>query len=319
MGNSRQDSYKTPFSDAPGTNITGLADGDAARQEPPEIAAGLPTQPVPKEIWPCPVTTLGLGRIRLRREHAAVANGLPSPPSGKPLPNDVLRSALFAVSQKVFRRETKIVSIEGVDVFIARGYRPTQAHLDVWEHCLALAAAQGTGRRIHFSAYSFLKAIGRSPNGGSDRKWLSEALLDLAGCLIRITNGAHTYFGQLIEGGMKDEKTDEYFIEINPRLAVLFAGHRWTAVDAIERMALRRHPLAQWLHAFYSTHTRPFAYKVETIRDLCGSDTKEIRKFRQMLRRALNELAAVTGWACEIDAQDRVAIRKPKSNANTSR
>jgi hypothetical protein len=251
-----------------------------------------------------------LDRMRQRREDAVIAIGLPLSPSGKPLPNDVLRSALFAVSQKVFRRETKLASIEGVEVFISRGYRPTQAHLDVWEHCLALAAAQGTGKRIHFSAYSFLKAINRSANGGNDRKWLNDALLDLAGCLIRVTNGTHTYFGPLIEGGTKDEVTEEYFIEINPRLAVLFTGNRWTTVDAVERKALRRHPLGQWLHAFYSTHATPYRYKVETIKNLCGSDTDELWKFRQMLRRALAELSSVTGWSCEIDEIDCIVVKK---------
>jgi len=264
------------------------------------------------EANPSAAVTQTLDRLRQRREDAAIAAGLPVSSSGKPLPNDVLRSALFAVSQKVFRRETKVASIDGVEVFISRGYRPTQAHLDVWEHCLALAARQGTGKRIHFSAYAFLKAINRSANGGSDRKWLNDALLDLAGCLIRVTNGTHTYFGPLIEGGTKDEVTEEYFIEINPRLAVLFTGNRWTTVNAVERKALRRHPLAQWLHAFYSTHGTPYRYKVETIKNLCGSDTEELKKFRQMLRRAIAELSEVTGWSCGIDANDCLVVSKSR-------
>lgn len=252
-----------------------------------------------------------LDRVHQCREDAIIAAGLPVPASRKPLPNDVLRSAMFAVSQKVFRRETKVASIDGVEVFIARGYRPTQAHLDVWEHCLALAATQGTGKQIRFTAYAFLKAIGRT-NGTSDRKWLNEALLDLAGCIVRITNGRRTYFGPLIEGGTKDELTDKYVIEINPRLAVLFMGGTWTALDRKERDSLRRHPLAQWLHAFYSTHSEPFAYKVATLKELCGSDVEELWKFRQLLKRALEPLAAATGWACYIDEEDRVVVRKNK-------
>lgn len=251
-----------------------------------------------------------LDRMRQRRGDAIIAAGLPVPASGKPLPNDVLRSALFAVSQKVFRRETKVASIDGVEVFIARGYRPTQAHLDVWEHCLALAATQGTGKQIQFSAYAFLKAIRRNPNGGSDRKWLAEALLDLAGCVVRITDGRRTYFGPLIEGGTKDELAEEYVIEINPRLAVLFMGGTWTALDTVERAKLRRHPLAQWLHAFYSTHSEPYAYKVATLKELCGSDAEKLWSFRQVLRRAIEKLAEATGWECNIDDEDKVVVRK---------
>lgn len=104
--------------------------------------------------------------------------------------------------------------------------------------------------------------------------------------------------------------TEEYFVEINPRLAVLFMGNRWTTVDAVERRALRRHPLAQWLHAFYSTHAAPYRYKVETIKNLCGSDTEDLWKFRQMLRRAIAELSRVTGWSCAIDENDCLVVNK---------
>lgn len=250
-------------------------------------------------------------KVRERQENDAIEAGLPLPNPGKPLPNHVLRSALFAVSPKVFRREQKIASVEGVDVFISRGYRPTQAHLDVWEQCLSLASQQGTGKRIRFTAYSFLKAIRRS-NGTSDRKWLAESLLDLAGCLVRITDGRRTYFGSLIEGGVRDEATDDYAIQINPQLAVLFMKGNWTALDSEERARLRRHPLAQWLHAFYSTHEAPFPYKVETIKGLCGSDAEELWVFRQTLKRALKKLAEETGWACHVDDEDKVVVQKNK-------
>lgn len=273
---------------------------------PPQLSIPFPEA---GESIPNTGVAQALDRIRQRREQDAMAAGLPVPSNGKPLPNHVLRSALFGVSAKVFRREQKIASVEGVDVFISRGYRPTQAHLDVWEHCLSLAASQGTGKQIRFTAYAFLKAIGRT-NGTSDRKWLNEALLDLAGCIVRITDGRRTYFGPLIEGGTKDELTDKYVIEINPRLAVLFMGGTWTALDRKERDSLRRHPLAQWLHAFYSTHSEPFAYKVATLKELCGSDVEELWKFRQMLRRALEHLADATGWTCYIDEEDKVVVRK---------
>lgn len=258
-------------------------------------------------------TTKALDQIRQRQEQRAIDEGLPMPSVGKPLPNDVLRSALFGVSEKVFRRETKIASVEGLDVFMVRGYRPTQSHLDVWEHCLALAAKHGTGKQIRFSAYSFLTAIGRA-TGKSDYEWLKEAINDLAGCLVRISNGRHSYFGTLIQEGFRDEATNEYVIKVNERLALLFMGNNWTALNCEQRKKLRKRPLAQWLHAFYSTHAKPHPYKVETILKLCGSEVGELKKFRQMLRRALKELTSVTGWACSIDENDCVVIKR---EANT--
>lgn len=254
-----------------------------------------------------------LDRVRQRQEQKAIAAGLPVPPTGKPLPNDALRSALFGVSEKAFRREEKIASVEGLNVYMVRGYRPTQAHLDVWEHCLALAAKHGTGKQIRFSAYSFLKAIGRT-TGKSDYEWLKEAINDLAGCLVRISNGRYSYFGALIQEGFRDEATNEYVIKINERLALLFMGGNWTALNGEQRKMLRKRPLAQWLHAFYSTHAKPHPYKVETILKLCGSEVNELWKFRQMLRRALKELTSATGWSCSIDENDCVVIKR---EANT--
>lgn len=263
-------------------------------------------------VIPFEQTNNVLDGVLQRMEDRAIASGIPASSQGKPIPNDLLRSALFAVSSRIFRRETMVASVSGVEVYIARGYRPTQSHLDVWERCLSLAAEQGTGKTIRFSAYSFLRSIDRSPSGGSDRKWLNDALLDLAGCLIRVTNGKRTYFGPLISGGTKDETTDEYCIEINPRLAVLFMGNNWTAINAAERRALRRHPLAQWLHAFFSTHDKPYRHKVETIRSLCGSDTEELWKFRQTLKQAMIKVSKTTGWLCEIDDNDCLVIEKSK-------
>jgi len=250
-----------------------------------------------------------LDRIRQRREQDAIAAGLPVPSTGKPLPNDVLRSALFGVSEKAFRREEKIASVEGLNVYMVRGYRPTQAHLDVWEHCLALAAKHGTGKQIRFSAYSFLTAIGRT-TGKSDYEWLKEAINDLAGCLVRISNGRHSYFGALIQEGFRDEATNEYVIKVNERIALLFMGGNWTALNGEQRKMLRKRPLAQWLHAFYSTHAKPHPYKVETILKLCGSEVSELKKFRQLLKRALEQLSQVTGWSCSIDENDCVVIKR---------
>lgn len=277
---------------------------------PPQLSIPFPEA---GESMPNTGVAQALDRIRQRQEQAAIAAGMPVPSNGKPLPNDVLRSALFGVSEKAFRREEKIASVEGLNVYMVRGYRPTQAHLDVWEHCLALAAKHGTGKQIRFSAYSFLKAIGRT-TGKSDYEWLKEAINDLAGCLVRISNGRHSYFGALIQEGFRDEATNEYVIKVNERLALLFMGGNWTALNGEQRKMLRKRPLAQWLHAFYSTHAKPHPYKVETILKLCGSEVNELWKFRQMLRRALKELASVTGWSCSIDENDCVVIKR---EANT--
>lgn len=270
-----------------------------------------------------PNTSIGvtqtLDRMRQRREQSAIAAGLPDWPENKRgLPNGALRSALFGISPKERRSyafERHVASIDGVEVFITRGPNLMQHHLDVWEQCLKLGKDQGTGRRIEFTAYAFLKSIGRN-TGKSDNEWLKNALYDLAACVVRISDGSKTYFGPLIHGGTRDELTGRYVIEINPKIALLYGSGQWTQLDYVQREQLRRHPLAQWLHAFYSTHASPYRYRVETIRRLCGADVEgELKKFRQVLRRALERLDVATGWHWRIDESDCVVLQKqPPSN-----
>ena len=253
-----------------------------------------------------------LDRVRERQEREAIAAGLPDwPEKARGIPNGALRSSLFGVVRKGARdylKRQKIASVDGLTL-VFNGPRLTQYHLDVWEQCLHIARVDGTGKIIRFTAYSFLKSIGRS-TGKSDREWLKGALLDLASSVVEISDGRKAYFGPLIHHGVRDEVTKEYIIEINPRLALLYGVDGWTRIEYAQRQALRKQPLAQWLHGFYSTHAQPYAYKVETIKRLCGSETKELFHFRAELRDALGKLSNTTGWSCSINGQDLVRIGK---------
>ena len=74
--------------------------------------------------------------------------------------------------------------------------------------------------------------------------------------------------------------------------------------------------LAKWLHGFYSTHAKPYPYKVETLHNLCGSADKSLRSFRQKLKKALDELVsvgAIEGW--DIDGDDLVSVQRTPSRA----
>ncbi|RMN57114.1 hypothetical protein ALQ56_200249 [Pseudomonas syringae pv. papulans] len=81
-----------------------------------------------------------------------------------------------------------------------------------------------------------------------------------------------------------------------------------------ERRALKGKQLALWLHGTYSTQDAPFAYKVETLLNLCDSETKKIFHFRASLKKALSDLSVVTGWTCWIDEKtDLVHVVKTKA------
>ncbi|MBK9520651.1 MAG: Replication initiator protein A [Rhodocyclaceae bacterium] len=251
-------------------------------------------------------------RAKQRREQETIAAGLPEwPEKARGIPNGALRSSLFGAIRRAprkFLKRTKLQSVNGLTI-VFNGPRLSQSDLDVWEHCLHLARINGTGCQIRFTGYSFLKAIGRN-TGKSDREWLKGVLLDLASSVVEISDGKRAYFGPLIHHGVRDEVTMEFVIEVNPRVAILYGADGWTQIEWAQRWALRRQPLAQWLHGFYSTHAEPYPYKVETLRRLAGSENEHLYSFRQELRSAMSKVSEVTGWAWCIADADLVKVTK---------
>ena len=217
------------------------------------------------------------------------------PEAKRAAPNAVLRGALFPAIQGKNRggllRKVLIATQDGVTIRYT-GWQLDQADLDVWEQVLHLARTQALGTKCYFTAHGFLKALGRQ-TGTTAHEWLGEALVRLAGAVVEITAGRRTYFGTLIDHGVRDEDTGRYVVEINPKLAKFYGRSQWTQIDWAQRQALRRKPLALWLHGFYASHARPYALTVEYLHRLSGSQTKRLRKFKENLSQALSDLQAV--------------------------
>ncbi len=235
----------------------------------------------------------------------------PWPDTVRGVPNPVLRSALFGAiprGKRGYQDRVKKASVDGVTV-VQTGPQLDQADLDVWQQCLHLACTGGFGEEIRFTGNGFLKAIGRA-TGKSQHQWLKSALRRLMTSLVELEDGKKTYAGQLLHHWYRDEETGHHVMVLNPRLVVMYGTDGWTQVEWEQRQALKKQPLAQWLHGFCSTHAAPFPYKVETLHRLCGSVAKRLDHFREELREALGKLQEATGWPCEIDGDDLVQIRK---------
>ena len=216
----------------------------------------------------------------------------PEPKRGAP--NAVLRGALFAAVHKdrqYMRRKELIAAQDGITIRYT-GEQLDQADLDVWEQVLHLARTQALGTECYFTAHGFLKALGRS-TGKMNHEWLQTALERLTGAVVLISAGRRTYFGTLIEGGARDEDTGRYVVEINPKLAAFYGRSQWTQIDWEQRQQLRGKPLALWLHGFYASHAAPYPLRVEYLHKLSGSQTKQLKHFKQNLGRALRDLEAV--------------------------
>jgi TrfA protein len=226
--------------------------------------------------------------------------------------NATLRSALFAAvcsKDRRFMNRELIAAVNGVEIRF-KGEQLNQEDLDVCAEVFHLARLHPLGDTCHTSAHGLLKALGRH-TGKYEHEQLHASLIRLQAHSVEINGPRLDYFGSLVLEGVKDKLTRQYVIKLSPKLAPLFR-QGWTGLDPERRRQLRRKPLALWLDAFYATHEEPYPYKVETLRDLSGSRTERLRRFREALRRALADLqatGAIASW--DIDPEsDLVHVHK---------
>jgi hypothetical protein len=100
----------------------------------------------------------------------------------------------------------------------------------------------------------------------------------------------------------------------------VYSASTYTLVDWEQRKRLRGKDLARWLHLYLATHAAPFPVKVATLKDLSGSRVAALRKFRQLLRRALADLQVngdITAW--EIDTHDLVHVERGETVTHSQR
>lgn len=230
-------------------------------------------------------------------------------------PNSFLRSALFAAIQGKGRRPLKhalLGSIQGLTVKFT-GWQLDQSDLDVWEQAVHLARLHPLGNICHFTANAFLKAMGRS-NGKKDYEWLHGAITRLVACAVEIRSGTKVFTGSLLASCARDEATSVYKLTLDLDTIKLYGSADWTGIEWEQRQALRGKPLALWLHGFYSSHAAAYPLKVDTLRALSGSGTKESRKFKQNLKAAFADLEAAAGIKGTVEG-DLVTVERQPSPA----
>ena len=248
----------------------------------------------------------------------AAALELPTwPDEVRGVPNAILRGALFSIGQEriVHQKRTLIAAVEGYEIRF-KGETFNQTDLDVLEAMLHLAMPHPLGKRVEFTVHSFLKAIGRG-TGKTQHEQFKEQVMRLVtgGIEITDTTAGKTFMGTLVSEAFREENTGRYVIVFNNKMLNLYEGG-YSHIDWDQRIALGKNALAKWLHGFYATHAKPYPYKVETLRTLCGSQTGELFKFRQQLRKAFDELVsvgAIKDW--KIDRDDLVTVQRTPSSS----
>jgi hypothetical protein len=226
-------------------------------------------------------------------------------------PNSFIRSALFSAIQGKDREflDGKVLDSQTGIIIKFTGQQLNQEDLTLWETLVHLAKEHPRGNICTFTAHGILKAMGLN-TGGTEHRRLHKGIIRLAGGISEITHEGKTYFGSLIKAGIKDELTSHYTIELNRELIRLYGETQWTAIDWQQRLQLRKKPLAQALHAFYSSHRQPCAVKLATLQRLTGSRNAQSADFKRKCRAALDELVKLgflTSYS--MDAQNVLVCR----------
>lgn len=236
-------------------------------------------------------------------------------------PNTFLQSAMFGMVQRGRRKymeKKKIATFRNVVVFFTGG-ELDQGDLDVFLHAVHLSAQQSRMNRpnglVEFSVRGFLKELGKKP-GKSGQDWLFNSIRRLCACLVEVRYGENVrqtvlsrmgiYGGPLIYDFYHDHTKNRFFLRVNADLgALLDLG--WASLEWQLRMRLNT-SLAKWLHGLYSSASL-YPLKTGTICLMSRSSCKELYKFRQQLKKALNELLtieAIGSW--KIDDEDKVHV-----------
>ena len=237
-----------------------------------------------------------LDRIQKNSEERNISKELKlpdCPDTKRGTPNSFLRSALFSAIQskdRVFLKGAILASQEGITVKFT-GEQLNQEDLTLWETLVHLAKNEPLGNVCEFTAYDILKTMNLG-DGGIEREILHTGIIRLGACMVEISiNGHRTYFSSLIDSGVKDEITGHYTIQLGRSLIKLYRQNTW--LDWEQRAKLRKKPLAQFLHSYYSSHKKPYPVKIETLHKLSGSKNKRLSDFKQKVSAALDELVKI--------------------------
>jgi hypothetical protein len=232
--------------------------------------------------------------------------------------NAMIRGALFSAIQggnrKMLNKET-LPTQKGIEIKFS-GLQLNQDDNDTYMQ-LAYITAQSKkspDEFIKIPANAILKGLGRGTSGKEHAQLKSEIdHLFTASMFIR-ANGYYMR-GRLIDVTFEDETipvTKRYIIfRLNKETLPFFQDDNFTLIDWNKRLKLGQKGLAKWLQLYFDSNTNQYPVSVEWLREHSRSETKELWKFRQNLKKALDalvEVGFITAW--RIDAGDLVHIEK---------
>jgi hypothetical protein len=169
------------------------------------------------------------------------------PESTRPATLDDLKALVRAIAKgkRRYIDGEQLAALDGIEIRYT-GQRLDQGDLDVWESVLHAVRLQELGSQCRLTSYALLKLMGKTDTG-KNRAMLHERITRLRANALTVKQGRDTYIGSLINWADKDEETQEWVIELNPKLRPLFAPDQFTQVewavrdkDQIDRRVLER-------------------------------------------------------------------------------
>lgn len=252
---------------------------------------------------------------------------LPPLPSTSMIPNVLARCSLFAArtgrgreGKVLYRKRTLLAAYGGYEIWQEGGSQQlTQDHLDIWLMLIKASYENPVNENdktvtVSFGYREMLRALGRTA-GGSDMTWLRDKLTELRMATYRITCNEKVTVTGLVHKFSQERSADgRYEVLLDAELRNLFSAG-WTQLSLTHRLSLAgrtsAHVLAQWLHAFYSTHRSPVPLGANKIQVLCGRAEMEAGKFNKLLQEALRLINDSTlGWQCSLEG-GLVSVKKP--------
>jgi hypothetical protein len=270
---------------------------------------------------------------------AVEAKGLPSaneeskqlglwPEDRRGVPNVIVRSALFSAGKPTKVRQSyrdhELPAAIGTKSIAYTGQQLYQHELDVWLEVVHRCRLRPAGTETDFHVHGFLKSLRRA-TGNKDHKQLHATLGLLHATSIRVVSErdergrAIGYRGHLIDKFRFNDQLLRWEVGIHPEIAELFAPkeHTWLHIDA--RLELGKNYLAKWCHGYFSSHRKPYPVGVSRLRELSGSATSRLRRFREALSDALDEVSRVERrhkrrFEWKVDEQDLVHVVRESGN-----
>ncbi len=223
--------------------------------------------------------------------------------------NPMAKCALFAaVKERQFFNDYVFVgTVYGMKVEFA-GEQLNQDDHDTLLQFVKMALHKPFGEDVFQAVNAVLAGLGRTTHQ-SQRRQLCEEISRLVRGTMRITPpNMPRYEGHLLDDATTPEdqkilpRLRRYLAyRLNPKFANFYSKDAFTLIDFRQRLKIkgRGSELAKWLYFWIIGNAEQYAHKVETIRQLSGSNTKDLKHFRAILRQALDllkEEGIITAW-----------------------